>query len=70
MYVKTSYPEYLDTIYDGPYILKKLVPQIDGDPKHHGRKTKAGMTPEVKNELLKDVKVKNILHNRLLCLTR
>lgn len=65
MYVVASDPEYLDRIFDGPYIPKKLVPQTDGRPEHCVRKTKTDMTPEEKIELLKDAKVKNILHNSL-----
>ena len=45
--------------------LRKLVPQTDTIHEHYVRKIKGKMTLEEKNELLKDIKVKNILHNSL-----
>ena len=65
MYLKASDSDYLDIIFDGPCVLKKLVPQVDGVPKHYVKKTKTEMTPEEKTKFLKDAKVRTILYNSL-----
>ena len=71
IYLEAPDPNYVDKIYDGPYIPKKLVLEIEEVPEHYVRKTKAEMTPEETNELLTDAKVKHILTIvwNLLCLT-
>ena len=65
MYLKASDPDYLDRIFDGPYVPKKLVSQVDGVHEHYGKKTKFEMTLKEKTEFLKDAKVRTVLHNSL-----
>lgn len=65
MYLEATDPDYLDRINDGPYIPKRLVSQTDTVPEHYVQKTKKEWTPEEKAEVLRDAKVKNILHNSL-----
>lgn len=65
MYLEATDHDYLDRIYDGPYIPKKLVGQTETVPKHYIQKTKSEWTPEEKAQILKEAKVKNILHSSL-----
>ena len=69
MYLEAADFDYLDGFHDGPYVPTKLVPQIVTDgktiPEHYVVKDKAEWTTEEKNMVLKDAKVRNILHNSL-----
>ena len=69
MFLEAADFDYLDRIHDGPYVPTKLVPQIITDgktiPEHYVVKDKAEWTTEEKNMVLKDAKVRNILHNSL-----
>ena len=65
MYLEACDPYYLDMINDGPYVPNRLVPRTDTVPAHYVPKTKKEWSPEEKAEVLKDVKLKNILHNNL-----
>ena len=44
MYLKASDLDYHDRIFDGLYVPKKLVPQVNGVPEHYVGKTKSEMT--------------------------
>ncbi|KAL8133942.1 hypothetical protein AgCh_009127 [Apium graveolens] len=61
----SSDPDYLDVINDGPFMLKKLVSATPTVAKHYQLKEKTEWTPEEKVVVLKDAKVRNILHNNL-----
>ena len=65
MYLEASDPDYIDRVNDGPYLSKKIVPQTPTEPEHFVIKEKSEWSPEDKAEILKDAKVKNILHNSL-----
>ena len=65
MYLEASDPDYVDRVNDGPYLPKKIVPQTPTEPEHFVIKEKSEWSPEDKAEILKDAKVKNILHNSL-----
>ena len=69
MFLEAADCDYLDRIHDGPYVPTKLVPQVNTDgktvPEHYVIKDKAEWTAEEKNMVLKDAKVRNILHNSL-----
>ena len=69
MFLEANDPEFLDRINDGPHEPKKLVlaAVVDGItvPEHYVAKDKFEWTPEEKADVLKDAKVKNILHNSL-----
>ena len=69
MFLEAADYDYLDRIHDGPYVPTKLVPQVNTDgktvPEHYVIKDKAEWTAEEKNMVLKDAKVRNILHNSL-----
>ena len=62
-------PDFIDRINDGPHEPRKLVPAavVDGItvPEHYVAKDKFEWTSEEKIDVLKDAKVKNILHNSL-----
>ena len=69
IYLEATDPDYIDRINDGPHEPRKLVPTtvVDGVtvPEHYVAKDKLEWTPEEKTDVLKDAKVKNILHNSL-----
>ena len=69
MFQEATNPDFLDRIHDGPHEPKKLVPAavVDGItvPEHYVAKDIFEWTPEEKADVLKDAKVKNILHNNL-----
>ena len=65
MYLEATDPSYLDRINEGPYIPKRLVSQTETVPEHYVPKVKSEYSQEEKAEILKEAKVKNILHNSL-----
>ena len=69
MFLEATDPDYIDRINDGPHEPKKLVPAavVDGItvPEHYVAKDKFEWTSEEKIDVLKDAKVKNILHHSL-----
>ena len=69
MFLEATDPDYIDRINDGPHEPRKLVPSavVDGVeiPEHYVAKDKFEWTAEEKADVLKDAKVRNILHNRL-----
>ena len=69
MFLEATDPDILDRIHDGPHEPKKLVPTavVDGTTvhEHYVAKDKFEWTYEEKADVLKDAKVKNILHNSL-----
>ena len=69
MFLEATDPDFIDRINDGPHEPKKLVPAavVDGItvPEHYVAKDKFEWTSEEKIDVLKDAKVKNILHNSL-----
>ena len=69
MFLEATDPDFLDRINDSPHEPKKLVPAavVDGVTilEHYVAKDKFEWTSEEKTDVLKDVKVKNILHNSL-----
>ena len=69
MFLEATDPDFLDRIHDGPHEPKKFVPTavVDGTtvPEHYVAKDKFEWTQEEKADVLKDAKVKNILHNSL-----
>ena len=69
MFLEATDPDYIDRINDGPHEPIKLVPAavVDGVtiPEYYVAKDKLEWTPEEKIDVLKDAKVKNILHNSL-----
>ncbi|KAL8099915.1 hypothetical protein AgCh_032248 [Apium graveolens] len=64
MHLEATDPDYLDIINDGPYMPIKLVPATRTVAEHYQLKEKSEWTPEEK-VVLKDAKVRNILHNSL-----
>ena len=69
IFLEATDPDYIDRINDGPHEPRKLVPAavVDGItvPEHYVAKDKFEWTSEEKIDVLKDAKVKNILHNSL-----
>ena len=69
MFLEATDADYIDRINDGPHEPIKLVPAavVDGVtvPEHYVAKDKFEWTSEEKADVLKDAKVKNILHNSL-----
>ena len=65
LYLEAADPYFIDMITDGPYVPKKLVAKEGTTPEHYVDKTRAEMTREERLEVLKDSKVKSILHNSL-----
>ncbi|KAL8134798.1 hypothetical protein AgCh_009713 [Apium graveolens] len=65
MHLEATDPDYLDVINDGPYKPTKLVPATPTVAEHFQLKEKSEWTPEEKVFVLKDAKVRNILHNSL-----
>ncbi|KAK1364807.1 hypothetical protein POM88_040368 [Heracleum sosnowskyi] len=65
MYLEAMDPDYLDRIRDGPYVPTRIVAQTDTVPEHYMVKVKSEWTPEEKVDVLRDAKIKNILHNSL-----
>ena len=69
MFLEATDPDYIDRINDGPHEPRKLVPSavVDGVeiPEHYVAKDKFEWTTEEKADVLKDAKVRNILHNSL-----
>ena len=65
MYLEATDPDYLDVINDGPFMPTKRVPATPTIAEHYQLKEKTEWTPEEKVVVLKDAKVRNILHNSL-----
>ena len=65
MYLEATDPSYLDRINKGPYIPKRLVGQTETAPEHYIPKIKSEFSLEENAEMLKEAKIKNILHNSL-----
>ena len=65
MYLETSDSDYIDRIENGPYVPVKIVVETTNKPEHSIPKEKREWTHEDKVQVLKDAKVKNILHNSL-----
>ena len=65
LHLKAVDPDYLDRISDGPFIPKRLVAMTYTTPEHYIQKVKSEWTPEENNQVQKDAKVMNILHNGL-----
>ena len=65
MYLEATDPDYLDVINDGPFMPIKLVPATPTVAEHYQLNEKTEWTPEEKVVVLKDAKVRNILHNSL-----
>ena len=65
LYLEAADPDFFERITNGPHILKKLIPQDGTTPEHCVDKQKADITKEEKLEVLKDAKVKFILHYSL-----
>ena len=69
MFLEATDPDFIDRINDGPHEPKKLVPAavVDGItiPEHYVEKDKFEWTSQEKIDVLKNAKVKNILHNSL-----
>lgn len=65
MFLEATDLEYLDMIYDGPFVPSKLVPETPGVPEHYIPKEKKDWTAEDKTSMIKDAKVRNLLHNSL-----
>ncbi|XP_017217450.1 uncharacterized protein LOC108195023 [Daucus carota subsp. sativus] len=58
-------PEYLDRIYDGPYMPTKLSAAVEDQPQKLIPKEKKDYTPEDLSSMGKDAKVKLLLHSAL-----
>ena len=65
MYLEASDPDYVDRVNDGSNLPKKIALQTSTEHEHFITKEKSEWSPEDKAEVLKDAKVKNILHNSL-----
>ena len=65
MHLEATDPDYLDVINDGPCKPIKLVPGTPTVAEHYQTKEKNEWTTEEKAMVLKDAKVRNILHNSL-----
>ncbi|KAK1382695.1 hypothetical protein POM88_020430 [Heracleum sosnowskyi] len=65
MYLEAMDPNNLDRIRDGPYIPTKFVERTDTVPEHYVVKAKSEWTPEEKAHVLREPKIKNILHSSL-----
>ncbi|KAK1357060.1 hypothetical protein POM88_050316 [Heracleum sosnowskyi] len=62
MYLEAMDPDYLDMIRDGPYIPTRIIERTETVPKHYVVKAKSEWTPEEKAHVLREAKIKNILH--------
>ncbi|KAK1396741.1 hypothetical protein POM88_006604 [Heracleum sosnowskyi] len=65
MYLEAMDPDYLDRILDGPYVPTRFVERTETVPEHYVVKAKSEWTPEEKAHVLREPKIKNILHNSL-----
>ncbi|KAK1374041.1 hypothetical protein POM88_030234 [Heracleum sosnowskyi] len=65
MYLEAMDPDYLDRIHNGPYVPTRFVERTDTVPEHYVVKAKSEWTPEEKAHVLREPKIKNILHNSL-----
>ena len=65
LYFEAVDPDFIDRITDGPHVPKKLIPKEGTTPEHYVDKTREELTREERLEVLKDSKVKSILHNSL-----
>ncbi|KAK1360845.1 hypothetical protein POM88_045319 [Heracleum sosnowskyi] len=65
MYLEASDPDYIDRISNGPFIPTEPVAATETTPAGLAPKKKGDWTPEDKAEIIKDAKVRNILHNSL-----
>ncbi|KAK1369394.1 hypothetical protein POM88_035486 [Heracleum sosnowskyi] len=65
MYLEAMDPDYLDRIRDGPYVPTRIIERTDTVPEHYVVKAKSDWTLEEKAHVLREPKIKNILHNSL-----
>ncbi|KAK1378452.1 hypothetical protein POM88_025196 [Heracleum sosnowskyi] len=65
MYLEASDPDYIDRINDGAFVSTKPVDATETTPATVVLKENKEWTPEDKAAMLKDAKVRNILHNSL-----
>ncbi|KAK1394768.1 hypothetical protein POM88_013824 [Heracleum sosnowskyi] len=65
MYLEAMDPDYLDRIRDGPYIPTRIIERTETVPEHYVVKAKSEWTPEEKAHVLREPKIKNILHSSL-----
>ncbi|KAK1394100.1 hypothetical protein POM88_013156 [Heracleum sosnowskyi] len=65
MYLEAMDPNYLDRIHDGPYIPTRIIEWTETVPEHYVVKAKSEWTPEEKAHVLREPKIKNILHSSL-----
>lgn len=65
MFLEVTDPEYLDMIYDGPFVPSKLVLEAPGVPGHYILKDKKDWTREDKTSMMKDAKERNLFHSSL-----
>ncbi|KAK1378454.1 hypothetical protein POM88_025198 [Heracleum sosnowskyi] len=65
MYLEAMDPDYLDRIRDEPYIPTRLVERTETVLEHYVVKAKSDWTPEEKAHVLREPKIKNILHSSL-----
>ncbi|XP_074377129.1 uncharacterized protein LOC141718651 [Apium graveolens] len=65
MFLESIDDSYVDIINDGPLYPEKVVPMTPTDPEHYIRKEKLEWSDVEKVTMLKDTKVRNILHNHL-----
>ncbi|KAK1397404.1 hypothetical protein POM88_007267 [Heracleum sosnowskyi] len=65
MYLEAMDPDYLDRIRDGPYIPTRIIERTETVPEHYVVKAKSEWTPEEKSHVLREPKIKNILHSSL-----
>ncbi|KAK1379053.1 hypothetical protein POM88_025797 [Heracleum sosnowskyi] len=65
MYLEASDPDYIDRISNGPFIPTEPVAATETTPAGLAPKKKSEWTPEDKAQIIKDAKVRNILHNGL-----
>ncbi|KAK1394762.1 hypothetical protein POM88_013818 [Heracleum sosnowskyi] len=65
MYLEAMDPDYLDKIRDGPYIPTRIIERTETVFEHYVVKAKSEWTPEEKAHVLREPKIKNILHSSL-----
>ena len=67
MFLEATNCDYLDRIQDGPFVPRNLIPtaSMDGvnQQEYYRIKDKSELTKEEKIEVLKDAKVRKIIHN-------
>ena len=62
MCLEATYPEYISRIYDGPHKPMKVVVSVVGEPKKMVNKDRKNYSPEDLSSIMKDAKVRHILH--------